>query len=71
MKTGTVLEIGMALAAIGVACKKDKKMTDGPYDRHYEGARKESGRFGRYLASRSTETWMFFVAGVFLGGFFF
>ena len=40
-------------------------------DSHYAEARRESGRFGRYLSTRSTETWMFFVAGVFLGGFFF
>ena len=38
---------------------------------YYSDARRESGRFGRYLSTRSTETWMFFVAGVFLGGFFF
>ena len=37
----------------------------------YDQARRESGRFGRYLSTRSPETWMFFVAGVFLGGFFF
>ncbi len=39
--------------------------------RYYSEARRESGRFGRYLSTRSTETWIFFVAGVFLGGFFF
>lgn len=64
------------MAAIGVARKKDKKMTERSYDKgygddRYDQARRESGRFGRYLSTRSTETWMFFVAGVFLGGFFF
>ncbi|WP_291060992.1 hypothetical protein [Hyphomonas sp.] len=33
--------------------------------------RSDSGRFGRWLTTRSAETWMFFAAGVFLGGFFF
>lgn len=48
----------------------DKGYKDDHYDR-YDQARRESGRFGRYLSTRSPETWMFFVAGVFLGGFFF
>jgi len=34
-------------------------------------ARSDTGRFGRWLASRPAETWMFFAVGVFLGGFFF
>ena len=65
------------MAAIPVASdKKDKTMTERSYDKgygdtHYDQARRESGRFGRYLSTRSPETWMFFVAGVFLGGFFF
>ncbi|MEO0607332.1 MAG: hypothetical protein AAFY82_03815 [Pseudomonadota bacterium] len=51
-------------------------MTERSYDKgygdtQYDQARRESGRFGRYLSTRSPETWMFFVAGVFLGGFFF
>ncbi|MCF6328430.1 MAG: hypothetical protein L3J02_01330 [Henriciella sp.] len=46
-------------------------MTDRSYDTHYDGARREGGRFGRYLSTRPAESWMFFVAGVFLGGFFF
>lgn len=51
-------------------------MTERSYDKGYDDtkydqARRESGRFGRYLSTRSPETWMFFVAGVFLGGFFF
>ncbi|MBR9836019.1 MAG: hypothetical protein GYB42_12735 [Alphaproteobacteria bacterium] len=46
-------------------------MTERSYDTHYREARKETGRFGRYLSTRSAETWMFFAAGVFLGGFFF
>ena len=51
-------------------------MTERSYDKGYGSdrygqARRESGRFGRYLSTRSPETWMFFVAGVFLGGFFF
>ena len=41
------------------------------YGDRYDQARRDSGRFGRYLSTRSPETWMFFVAGVFLGGFFF
>ena len=46
-------------------------MTDRSYDTYTSEARRETGRFGRYLSTRSAETWMFFVAGVFLGGFFF
>lgn len=46
-------------------------MTDRSYDTRYDSARRGSGRFGRFLATRSAETWMFFAAGVFLGGFFF
>ncbi len=46
-------------------------MTDRSFDTRYSEARHESGRFGRYLSSRSAETWMFFAAGIFLGGFFF
>lgn len=50
----------------------DKDYSDRTYrEGHYAEARRESGRFGRYLSTRSPETWMFFVAGVFLGGFFF
>ena len=46
-------------------------MTERSYDKgyddtRYDQARRESGRFGRYLSTRSPETWMFFVAGVFL-----
>ena len=65
------------MAARGVASKKDQKtMTERSYengygDSNYDQALRESGRFGRYLSTRSPETWMFFVAGVFLGGFFF
>ncbi|MEM1105749.1 MAG: hypothetical protein AAGH87_05105 [Pseudomonadota bacterium] len=29
----------------------------------------QSGRFGRWLSTRPAETWMFFAAGVLLGGF--
>jgi len=51
---------------------RDRERGERDYtDSHYAEARRESGRFGRYLSTRSTETWMFFVAGVFLGGFFF
>ena len=46
-------------------------MTDRSYNEPFREARRGSGRFGRYLASRRAETWMFFAAGVFLGGFFF
>lgn len=42
---------------------------DPRYDSRYE-SRRES-RFWPYLRSRSGETWLFFVAGLFLGGFFF
>ena len=64
------------MAANGVARKKERKtMTERSYENgygdRYDQARRESGRFGRYLSTRSPETWMFFVAGVFLGGFFF
>ena len=62
----------MAQAAISAPQQKDtKEMTDRAYDRHYREARRESGRFGRYLASRPAESWIFFAVGVFLGGFFF
>ena len=33
--------------------------------------RSEAGRFGRWLSTRRAETWMFFAAGVILGGIFF
>lgn len=46
-------------------------MTERSYENRYQEARHESGRFGRYLSTRPAETWMFFVAGLFLGGFFF
>ncbi|WP_160162633.1 hypothetical protein [Hyphomonas neptunium] len=39
---------------------------DDPYT-----SRSDAGRFGRWLASRRAETWMFFAAGVLLGGLFF
>ena len=65
------------MAAKGVAPRrKEKQMTERSYEKgygndRYDQARRESGRFGRSLSTRSPETWMFFVAGVFLGGFFF
>ena len=68
------------MAANGVAPRrKEKQMTERSYDKgykddhydRYDQARRESGRFGRYLSTRSPETWIFFVVGVFLGGFFF
>jgi hypothetical protein len=31
----------------------------------------QTDRFGRWIASRPAESWIFFAAGVFLGGFFF
>ncbi len=41
-------------------------------DKYYrETPRTDAGRFGRWLASRPAETWMFFAVGIFLGGFFF
>lgn len=43
-------------------------MDDRSYKTH---AREGSGRFGHWLATRPAESWMFFVCGVFLGGFFF
>ncbi|WP_199288194.1 hypothetical protein [Henriciella mobilis] len=46
-------------------------MTDHRYDTRYQEARHKGGRFGRWLASRPAECWMFFAAGVFLGGLFF
>jgi hypothetical protein len=46
----------------------EKTMSD--HDYRYP-PRSDSGRFGRWLSTRSAETWMFFAAGVFLGGFFF
>ena len=49
----------------------ERSYENGYGDSNYDQARRESGRFGRYLSTRSPETWMFFVAGVFLGGFFF
>jgi len=33
--------------------------------------RSDTGRLGRWLSTRSAETWMFFAAGVILGGIFF
>jgi hypothetical protein len=66
----------MAWRPKGSLSRRKKKMTERSYDKghgsdRYDHARRESGRFGRYLSTRSPETWMFFVAGVFLGGFFF
>lgn len=46
-------------------------MSERDYTRDYTTGRQEAGRFGRYLSTRPAETWMFFVAGVFLGGLFF
>ncbi len=45
-------------------------MNDGAYDRErrYRG---EAGRFGRWLSTRPAECWMFFAAGILLGGLFF
>ncbi|MEL6568276.1 MAG: hypothetical protein AAFQ22_07650 [Pseudomonadota bacterium] len=41
-------------------------------DPHYSTREtSDSGRFGRWLSTRPAETWMFFAAGIFLGGFFF
>ncbi|MEQ9506690.1 MAG: hypothetical protein RLO80_10510 [Hyphomonas sp.] len=41
-------------------------------DREYRyPPRSDAGRFGRFLSTRSAETWIFFAAGVFLGGLFF
>lgn len=39
-------------------------------DRTYSD-RQTTGRIGHWLGSRSAESWMFFAAGVFLGGLFF
>jgi len=33
--------------------------------------RSDAARFGRWLSTRPAETWIFFAAGVFLGGVFF
>ncbi|KCZ52325.1 MULTISPECIES: hypothetical protein [Hyphomonas] len=33
--------------------------------------RSDAGRFGRWLSTRPAESWMFFGAGVLLGGLFF
>ena len=46
-------------------------MTDRSYETRYRQGREEGGRFGRWLASRPAECWMFFAAGVFLGDLFF
>ena len=48
-----------------------KEMTDPRFDTRYQETRENSGKFGRWLASRPAECWMFFAAGVFLGGLFF
>ncbi|MEL6473046.1 MAG: hypothetical protein AAFQ21_03115 [Pseudomonadota bacterium] len=41
------------------------------YSTRYQEGREEAGRFGRYLSTRPAESWMFFVAGLFLGGLLF
>lgn len=46
-------------------------MTERSYDTRTHRFGNGPGRFGRYLASRRAESWMFFAAGVFLGGLFF
>ncbi len=38
---------------------------------HTYSDRQNAGRLGRWLGSRPAESWMFFAAGVFLGGLFF
>jgi len=49
---------------------KGQKKTMNDQDYRYP-PRSDAGRFGRWLSTRSAETWMFFAVGVFLGGFFF
>ena len=46
-------------------------MTERSYETRYEDRRERAGNFGRWLSTRPAESWMFFVVGVFLGGFFF
>lgn len=47
-------------------------MTDRSYEtRDFGETRRTGGRWGRWLATRPAESWMFFAAGVFLGGLFF
>lgn len=54
--------------AIGVAnqIKRIKHMEDRSHRTH-----SDAGRFGRWLSTRPAESWMFFGAGVILGGLFF
>ena len=49
--------------------KKDKLKMEDRYNT--SEARSDAGRFGRWLATRPAESWMFFVVGIFFGGLFF
>ena len=41
-------------------------------ERRYSSPRDgDTARFGRWLGQRPAESWMFFIAGLFLGGLFF
>ncbi len=46
-------------------------MTDRSYETRFGTGREDAGRFGRWLSRRPAESWMFFAAGVLLGGLFF
>lgn len=51
--------------------KPDKDQEPMSYQDDNYSPRTDAGRFGRWLATRRAETWMFFAVGVFLGGLFF
>lgn len=46
-------------------------MSDRSYHTRTHRETGNAGRFGRWLGSRPAESWMFFAAGVLLGGLFF
>lgn len=49
----------------------EPEMTERTYETRYDRTDGDAGRFGRWLSRRPAESWMFFVAGMFLGGLFF
>ncbi len=61
------------LRAVGATTTKgdEQIMTERTYETRYDRAEGDAGRFGRWLSRRPAESWMFFAAGVFLGGLFF
>tara|TARA_R100000365_G_C2747032_1_gene76643 strand:+ start:3762 stop:3950 length:189 start_codon:yes stop_codon:yes gene_type:complete len=52
-------------------CSTQKDRTEMEDRYNTSETRSDAGRFGRWLSTRPAESWMFFGAGVLLGGLFF